>query len=48
MFSFAIHVRNMDMIDQATFSLMGWGCGRNGMKDFVKILIPHWKQQKNC
>ena len=26
----------------------GGGGGRNGMKDSVKFLIPHWKQQKNC
>ena len=29
------------------FYLTG-GCGRNGMKDSVKFLIPPWKQQKNC
>ena len=26
----------------------GGGCGRNGMKDSVKFLIPPWKKQKNC
>ena len=33
------------------FSSRGGGggvCGRNGMKDSVKFLIPPWKQQKNC
>ena len=37
----------IDLRELSFFSSRG-GCGRNGMKDSVKFLIPPWKQQKNC
>ena len=39
----------IEAIRELSFFSSRGGCGRNGMKDSVKFLIPPpWKQQKNC